>query len=280
MPKRQGASAGGIDSIYDLADRLDGLDRMLAREIREHRATLRPTLPRPLADALARVREMTGADELLESERLAALLLEVLYRRWWHAAIGGIEHVPLNGPALLVANRSGGGYAYDATLMDVVLRHEHPGARSLQDLDGGAHGTRREPRARTAAALRRLRAGELVATFPEGGAGIRKRATRRPRLGRFRATAFATMASRSGAPIIPVAITVRSDDSLLSRLRAPVERIGLRRLAAWNPVLAVVPTAGLWSIRFGEPVHADAEGTDRARIVRLIRGRITTMLGT
>ncbi|MEA2627086.1 MAG: hypothetical protein QOD06_3131 [Candidatus Binatota bacterium] len=279
MPKRQSAAPGGIEAVYDLADRLDRLDRALDREIREHRATLRPTLPRPLAEALARVREMTGADELLEPERLAALLLEVLYRRWWQAVVTGIEHVPLTGPALLVVNRSGGGYAYDATLMDVVLRHEHPGARSLQDLDGGAAGMRREPRARTAAALRRLRAGELVATFPEGGAGIRKRAARRPQLGRFRATAFATMAARSGAPIIPVALTVRSDDSLLSRLRAPVERIGLRRLAAWNPVLAVVPTAGLWSLRFGEPIHATAESADRARIVRLVRGRITAMLG-
>jgi hypothetical protein len=55
-------------------------------------------------------------------------LLDFLYAVWWRVETSGIEHVPDEGRALVVANHSGV-LPYDGLMVQLAVRHEHPARR-------------------------------------------------------------------------------------------------------------------------------------------------------
>ena len=53
------------------------------------------------------------------------------YQRWFRVQIRGLEHVPAQGPALVVANHSGT-LPMDAVMLQAGLHDEHPAQRNLR----------------------------------------------------------------------------------------------------------------------------------------------------
>src|SRR5271157_4061364 len=55
-----------------------------------------------------------------------------LYRYYWRVETTGVENVPDRGRAMLVANHSGGTYAWDAVMMSTAIHLEHPRPRTVR----------------------------------------------------------------------------------------------------------------------------------------------------
>ena len=129
----------------------------------------------------------TPVDEFgFDPEFTSRVLLPIarfFYQNWFQVQIRGLENVPANGPALVVANHSGT-VPMDAVMLQAGLHDEHPAHRDLRLLGadllyeipllatmarkGGA------ARASPANADTLLRSGQLVGVFPEGFKGIGK----------------------------------------------------------------------------------------------------------
>jgi 1-acyl-sn-glycerol-3-phosphate acyltransferase len=196
-----------------------------------------------------------------------------LYRGWFRVRIRGLEHVPSDGPALLVANHSGV-LPLDALMLQVGVLDEHPAHRhlrmlgadlvySLPVLGGLARKSGHVP-ANPAEAERLLRDGELVGVFPEGFKGIGKPFSERYRLQRFGRGGFAHTALRAGVPIVPCAIVGAEEiypkvgelPELAARLRLPY--FPVTPLFPWLGPLGMIPLPSKWLIEFCEPVPTDA----------------------
>ncbi len=110
-------------------------------------------------------------------------MLRPLYRTWFRIEVDGVENLPEEGAALVVANHSGT-IALDALMLAVAVHDETPARRYLRLL--GADLVFRMPVLSEIArksggtlacnpdAERLLSAGELVGVFPEGFKGVGK----------------------------------------------------------------------------------------------------------
>ncbi|MFN7133197.1 MAG: lysophospholipid acyltransferase family protein, partial [Myxococcales bacterium] len=134
-----------------------------------------------------------------------------LATRYHRATIRGLEHIPRQGPALIVANHGIFGFdtpvffslIYEATgrmpigLAERLLVRLKPMRAVLQEI-GGVEGTREN-------ALSLLRQGQLVVCYPGGAREVFKGRGERHRLAWKKALGFARVACLTGAPVIPVA---------------------------------------------------------------------------
>jgi 1-acyl-sn-glycerol-3-phosphate acyltransferase len=240
-------------------------------------------------------------------------LLRFFFRSWFRVEVSGIENLPSDGAALLVANHAGV-LPFDGLMLSVAVHDDHPAERDLRllaadmvfDLPviGAAARKAGHTMACTTDAQRLLAGGELTAVFPEGYKGLGKHFEDRYRLQRFGRGGFVTAALRTKAPIIPCSIIgseeiypMLSDVKLLARL------FGL----PYFPITPLFPLAGpaglmplpsKWRIAFGEPIYttdyaaSDAEDpmvtfelTDQVRetiqqtLYRLLAGRRNIFLG-
>ncbi len=160
---------------------------------RAPRATSTAEGLRHLAGSVLRLAESQLADEGPVDEfgfdpaftsRYLLPVARFFYQRWFRVQIRGLEHVPADGAALVVANHSGT-LPLDALMLQTGVHDEHPARRNLRLLGAdlvyevpllaalarkGGH-----TRAAPANADALLRAGRLVGVFPEGFKGIGKR---------------------------------------------------------------------------------------------------------
>ena len=164
-------------------------------------------------------------------------------RAWSSPRFFGLDNIPAEGPALLVANHNLLGLIDAPLLMPEVLRTrgrlirglaEHllisvPGVRHLLHYFGSVRGTRHNCRAL-------LDQGEVVLVFPGGGREAIRRKGEKYALRWEGRTGFARMAIECGVPIVPVAmigvddaydIVADKDDRLLRPLRLLVEALGI-----------------------------------------------------
>jgi 1-acyl-sn-glycerol-3-phosphate acyltransferase len=226
--------------------------------------------------------------------------LRFLYRVWFRVEATGVDHVPASGAGLVVANHSGV-LPYDAAMMKMAIRHEHPAARECRMLmlDMFAllpvlaptltkHG---EIRANADNALRVLRQGALVGVFPEGIKGVGKYYRDRYRLARFGRGGFVRVALQAGAPIVPCAIVGAEE---IHPVLARADWIGrpfglpyfpLTPTFPWLGLLGFVPLPTRWSIDFGPPVATDEYGPEAAedpilvnRISEQVRATVQRMI--
>ena len=241
-----------------------------------------------------------GFDEDLTTHVLMPLL-RPLHRSYWRVTSHGIEHVPAEGGALLVANHAGTLPA-DALItrldvFDLTGRH----AREL-----GADLVFRTPfvgelARKTGATLasgddadRLLSGGELVAVWPEGFKGLGKPWRDRYKLQRFGRGGFVATASRAEVPIIPTAI-VGSEEiyPMLFDLRIVARLLGLPYFPVVPqmfalPLLgpfALLPLPSKWIIEYGEPIDTSVLGTELSEdpmalfdLTDQVRERIQQML--
>ncbi|HEY0715018.1 MAG TPA: lysophospholipid acyltransferase family protein, partial [Polyangia bacterium] len=142
-------------------------------------------------------------------------LLDFLWSKYFRVRLTGMENVPLDGPALVVANHSGG-LPYDGAMLIHAFFRLHPRCRPLRPLVanfafrskwmapiiskiGGV-------RASMDNALSLLQRGDLVGVFPEGLKGVGKLYRERYRLSNFGRGGFVRLARQANVPILPVAI--------------------------------------------------------------------------
>jgi len=223
-----------------------------------------------------------------ETIRAAFPWFHALYRWYFRVRSEGHEHVPVEGPAVLVANH-GGLLPFDAAMavMDVLLHSDPPRlARAIVDRWAGTLPWINIFYARVGQVIGTrenfadlLDDGQLVLVFPEGMEGVRKPITQRYRLQTFR-VGFIEQALRARAPIVPMAI-VGSDDQapILYDLKPLARSLGLPFLPItptfpWLGPLGLLPYPVGYRIVYGEPLcfheRFGPEGADDARLVRYL----------
>jgi 1-acyl-sn-glycerol-3-phosphate acyltransferase len=250
-----------------------------------------PDDPRALRELLPPPDESRAVDDWGRSERVFKLVepaLNFYYRYWFRVEQEGIENIPAEGGALLVANHSGA-LPPDAPMIMQAVRNEHSRPRPLYML--GEHWFKGYPgvgmlankiglvAAHPANAQRLLRdEGRLVLVFPEGQKGSRKLYWQRYKLRRFGRGGFIKTALRSGVPIVPVAV-VGAEEAMPIFAHVPA----LQKLTGliYFPINHAFPhfgaAAGLmylpakFKLRFLEPIHLDDYGPEDANDLELVQ---------
>jgi 1-acyl-sn-glycerol-3-phosphate acyltransferase len=219
-----------------------------------------------------------GFDEQL-TDTILLPLLRPLYRRWFRIEVRGIENVPGEGAALIVANHSGT-IPLDSLMTEVAVHDEHPAHRHLRMLGADLvfqlpffsdvarkNGT---TLACTEDTERLLAAGELVGVWPEGFKGIGKPFTERYKLQRFGRGGFVSAAIRAKTPIVPCSIVGAEETyPMIANLGTLARMIGVPYIPItptfpWLGPLGLVPLPSKWIIEFGEPIATDSYGDGAA----------------
>jgi 1-acyl-sn-glycerol-3-phosphate acyltransferase len=198
------------------------------------------------------------------SERVEAvvdrLVHDFLYRYWFRVEVEGIENVPDEGGALLLANHAGA-IPPDGAMIAKAIKEEHPRARpthllSPQRLSAvpglGMLGSKLGRVPWHPANINRLLTdeGQLALAFPEGGS--------RPLSERYRLRAFdrrfVEAALRARVSIVPIAV-LGAEEAMptIARIGALSQITRLPRL----PVAPPIPLPAKIRLRFLEPVHTD-----------------------
>jgi len=224
-------------------------------------------------------------DEWGRSEHVRALARQAydpIYRHYFRVEWDGLEKIPTDGGALLVANHAGAIPADAPAIMhgietelgrpvyglaDHIFR-SMPVVGTLWSRAGGvvAHPDN---------AYRILREQEQLAlVFPEGTKGTGKPFSQRYQLRRFGRGGFVEIAMRAGAPIVPLAV-VGSEEAMPIVFNVPsvAKAIGIPYLPITANMLALGPlgVVGYFpakiKIRVLDPIHFDVE-PDRPRYSR------------
>lgn len=257
--KRRETPEGSPDAGFDIAAWLDAANAFLSRR---------------------RVGDYAVDEFGFDPELTDAVLLELvrpLYRQWFRVESSGLENVPSQGGALVVANHSGT-VALDGLMTQVALWDDHPAHRHLRMLAANlvfqlpfageiarrmGHTLACQPDAE-----RLLERGEVVGVWPEGYKGLGKPFSERYRLQRFGRGGFVTAALRARVPIVPTAIVgaeetypMLGNSGFLARLFG-LPYFPLTPTFPWLGPVGLVPLPSKWLIHFGEPIPTDtyAEG--------------------
>lgn len=213
-----------------------------------------------------------------------------LYRKYFRVQAHGIDNVPAEGPALLVANHSGQ-LPFDAAMIEVALLIDRDPPRAVRALVdtwvptlpfvstfmarcGQVVGTPENCR-------RLLAAGECMLVFPEGTRGLGKPFKERYRLQEF-GLGFMRMALENDTPVVPVGVVGAEE-------QAP-QILDLKPLARllgfpYFPVTATglpFPLPTRYHLYFGEPIHftgsADDEDTVLEEKVARVKDAVSGLL--
>jgi 1-acyl-sn-glycerol-3-phosphate acyltransferase len=199
-------------------------------------------------------------------------LLRPLYRSWFRVECRGIENIPSDGGALVVANHSGT-VAFDALMTQVAVHDEHPKRRHLRMLGADllfstpvVGDLARKTGSTLAAnpdAERLLADGHLVGVWPEGFKGIGKPFSERYKLQRFGRGGFVSAALRTRSPIIPCSIVGAEEIyPILGNATTVARVLGLPYAPVtptwpWLGPLGLVPLPTKWLIEFSGPIVTD-----------------------
>jgi 1-acyl-sn-glycerol-3-phosphate acyltransferase len=276
------------DSADPLLDALGFLPPPRPRRARKP-APPRNVIDRWMGDEV--VRRLDALAAVADEEGLSAPALRramppflALYRSWFRVASEGHEHIPPDGPAILVANHAGL-LPFDGAMitLDVLLRTDPPRLpRAIFDrFVGKLPPVRRFFEAVGAVMASResltslLKHGRLALVFPEGIEGIVKPVAQRYRLQHFH-TGFVRQALAEGAPVIPVAV-IGSDDQapILYDVKPLARRLGLPVAPVtptfpWLGPLGLLPLPVRYRIVYGAPIDVARVGPNAPRTDREI----------
>ena len=245
-----------------------------------------------LADWLMRDRSEAVDDfgmDLLFADKWRPLF-EFLYRHWWRVETVGMENVPDQGGALIVANHSGT-LPYDGAMIMYAVRYDHPANRDVRPLIEdfifhfpylGVFLNRVGcVRACQDNAERLLRQGQVAAVFPEGVQGIGKLYRHRYQLQRFGRGGFIRLAFKTDTPIIPAAVVGAEEiHPMMAKVTWLTTSLGIPYMPVtptfpWLGPLGAVPFPSKWHIRFGEPIDLVSQYGAHGGDDRLLVGRLT-----
>ncbi len=246
-----------------------------------------PEWERKLAGVLAFVRRrLTGDVQVDEfgfdpelTDKVLLALVRPLYERYFRVETRGLENVPAEGGALLVANHSGT-IPLDSIMTQIALLDHHSAHRYLRLL--GADLVFSTPviselarktgttLACNADAERLLHKGELVGVWPEGFKGIGKPFSERYKLQRFGRGGFVSAALRAQVPIVPCSIVGAEEIyPIIGNMKTLARLLGLPYVPVtptfpWLGPLGAIPLPSKWIIEFGEPIPTDGYGLGAA----------------
>ena len=231
---------------------------------------------------------------------LARRLYDPMYRRWFRAEWEGLEKIPADGGALLVANHAGAIPSDAPVIMHGIeeelkrpvygladnLFRTIPVVGTLWSRVGGVP-------AHPDNAYRLLKEqGQLVLDFPEGVKGPAKTIDERYQLRRFGRGGFVEIAMRAGVPVIPIAV-VGAEESMPTLARIPYlpSLVGVpyapltANMLLMGPLGLVGYLPAKFKLRVLDPVHFDVppdqERYSRSRVMdesEAIRDRIQSAL--
>lgn len=216
-------------------------------------------------------------DEWGRSERFRALarrLYDPIYRNYFRVEWEGLEHIPRDGGALLVANHAGAVPSDAPAIMHGIetelerpvyglADHFFKSAPVLGTLWARNGGVVAHPEN----AYRLLREQQkLVLVFPEGSKGTNKTYNERYKLRRFGRGGFVEIAMRAGVPIVPIAV-VGAEESMpiLFNLPGVARLTGVPYFPVTANMLALGPLGALayfpakFKLRVLPPVTFDVE---------------------
>ncbi|MFJ2648503.1 lysophospholipid acyltransferase family protein [Streptomyces sp. NPDC087420] len=212
-----------------------------------------------------------GYDKELTDQVLMSLIRPI-YENYFRVEVKGIENIPSEGGALVVANHSGT-LPLDGLMMQVAVHDNHPGDRHLRLLAADLvfmlpvvnELARKAGHTLACAedAERLLERGEVVGVMPEGFKGIGKPFGDRYKLQRFGRGGFVSTALRAGVPIVPCSIVgaeeiypMVGNSKTLARLLG-IPYFPLTPTFPWLGPLGALPLPTKWTIQFGEPIPTD-----------------------
>jgi 1-acyl-sn-glycerol-3-phosphate acyltransferase len=217
----------------------------------------------------------SDVDEWGRSESLRATarrLYDPMYRRWFRAEWEGLENVPTDGGALLVANHAAAIPSDAPAIMHGIETELERPVYGLADhlfksmpvigtMWARAGGVVAHPDN----AYRLLREQQhLVLVFPEGNKGPAKHFSERYRLRRFGRGGFVEIAMRAGVPVVPIAV-VGAEESMpmLYNFAAGARVLGIPYFPFTANMLLLGPLGivgyfpAKFKLRVLEPVHFD-----------------------
>ncbi|MDA8357200.1 MAG: lysophospholipid acyltransferase family protein [Actinomycetota bacterium] len=218
---------------------------------------------------------LSDVDEWGRSERVRTLLRQIydpVYSKWFRAEWEGLEKIPTEGGALLVANHAGAIPSDAPVIMHGIEKELGRPVYGLADyffrtvpvvgtLWSRAGGVSANPDN----AYRLLHdQRQLAVVFPEGTKGPSKSFTDRYQLRRFGRGGFVEIAMRTGVPIVPIAV-VGSEESMpvVFRLPALAKLIGVpyfpitANFMMLGPLGVLVPFPAKFRLRVLDPVTFD-----------------------
>ena len=205
--------------------------------------------------------------DLLEQLRPVA---RWIYHKWWRVTATGVENVPAQGRALLVANHSGV-LPFDGAMVIMAIQEEHPEPRLVRALvlslffgipfTAPFLSKMGQVQANPENAERLLKDDQLALVFPEGVKGIGKPWRRRYQLARFGRGGFVRVAMNAKAPIIPVSVVGAEEiyphifnfKFLASLVGIPY--FPITPFWPWLGPLGMIPLPTKWYIHFAEPIQ-------------------------
>ncbi|MFD7750425.1 lysophospholipid acyltransferase family protein [Streptomyces sp. NPDC059698] len=212
-----------------------------------------------------------GYDKEL-TEQVLMSALRPLAEKYFRVEVKGIENIPAEGGALIVANHSGT-LPLDGLMLQVAVHDHHPADRHLRLLaaDLVFHLPVVNELARKAGhtlacaedAQRLLETGEIVGVMPEGFKGIGKPFGERYKLQRFGRGGFVSTALRARAPIVPCSIVGAEEIyPMIGNAKTLARLLGfpyfpITPTFPWLGPLGALPLPTKWTIQFGEPIPTD-----------------------
>ncbi|MFI1400858.1 lysophospholipid acyltransferase family protein [Streptomyces sp. NPDC020681] len=212
-----------------------------------------------------------GYDKELTDQVLMSMV-RPLYEKYFRVEVKGIENIPSDGGALVVANHSGT-LPLDGLMMQVAVHDNHPAGRHLRLLAADlvfmlpvVNELARKAGHTLACsedAERLLQRGEVVGVMPEGFKGIGKPFSDRYKLQRFGRGGFVSTALRAGAPIVPCSIVGAEEIyPMIGNAKTLARLLGfpyfpITPTFPWLGPLGAVPLPTKWTIQFGEPIPTD-----------------------
>src|SRR5437868_9944573 len=231
-------------------------------------------LPRqPEAEPLHDPRQ-SDVDEWGRSEHIremARRLYDPLYRQLFRVEWEGLEKIPTEGGALLVANHAGAIPSDAPVIMHGIETELHRPVYGLADhifkampvvgtMWARAGGVAAHPEN----AYRLLREQkQLVLVFPEGTKGTSKNYSERYRLRRFGRGGFVEIAMRAGVPVVPIAV-MGAEESMPIVFKLPqlAKALGVPYVPITANMLAFGPLLGgllyfpsKFKLKVLDPIH-------------------------
>lgn len=228
--------------------------------------------------------DIFGLDPVIAE--MAWHMINMLYFDYFRVEVEGIENVPTDGGAVLVANHGGAALPYDAAMLSLTVMNEAeiprrvrvvgteifnmlPAVSHLYRKVGAAYAARED-------AKELLARGHLLGVFPEGERGFMKPVWDAYNVGRLGRGGFAEMAQEASVPIVPVAIVgseeVHPTVFVSKRLASLVKLVfPEQRLDAVAVALNPIPLPIRWRIRFLPPIEPSTGGRELDSLDQLER---------
>ncbi len=278
---RRHPSAATSDSAPDSAEQIEAVIREFEQRRGETAEPAAGELVSRISAAADFLRKRLAGDYTVDefgfdpqyNDALVLPVLRFFFEKWFRVDVSGIENVPADGAALIVANHAGT-LPFDGPMLSVAVHDHHPAHRDVRLLaadmvfDMPVFGPIARKAGHTMAcntdANRLLTGGELTAVFPEGYKGLGKNFRDRYKLQRFGRGGFVSAALRAKAPIIPCSIVgseeiypMLADVKLLARVLG-VPYFPVTPLFPLAGPLGMVPLPSKWHIAFGTPIETAA----------------------